>query len=73
MPIDKLLLDGPVKPFQIAIGLRMLRVIKEMCQPLFLAGILKVFSEFTAVVSLNSPGDKGSHFKELVEEITAIG
>ncbi len=73
MPVSKLLLDGPVKSFQIAVSFRVLGIVKEMHQTFLLAALLEMLGEFTAVVGLDSPGDKRSDVEELTEEITTGG
>ena len=71
--VDALLLDGTVESLQEAVRLGMPGVVKEVGQAVLLAEVIKVFGEFTAIVCLDSPGDKRSDLKELPDEITAIG
>ncbi len=52
MPVNELFLNGSVESLKVAVGLRMLRIIKEVYEAVFLARLIKVFFEFTAVIGL---------------------
>ncbi len=73
MPVNKLLLNSSVKPFQVAVRLWMLGVIEEVYETSFLASLSKVFFEFTTIVSLDPGSDKWGNISELLKEILAIG
>jgi hypothetical protein len=69
---NALLLDGSIEALKVAVRFGMPGVIKEVGQILLKAEIIEVFGKLATIVRLDSPGDKGSHIKELPEEITAV-
>jgi len=73
VPVGELLLQGAVEALQMGIGLGMLGIIEEMYQMVGLATLSEVLLELTAIVSLDVGDLEGSHLKELVKEIPAIG
>ena len=73
MPVNELFLNGSVESLKVAVGLRMLRIIKEVYQAVFLARLSKVFFEFTAIIGLDPGSDERGNFNELPKEIAAIG
>ena len=73
VPVGELLLKCPVEALQMAIGLGMLGIVEEMYQMVSLTTLSEVLMELTAIVSLDVGDLKGSHLKELVQEIPAIG
>jgi len=54
MPVNKLLLNCSVKPFQTAISLRMLGVVVEVGQSAVLATLFEILLKFAAIVRLDS-------------------
>ena len=73
MPVNELFLNGSVESLKVAVGLRMLRIIKEVYEAVFLARLSKVFFEFTAIIGLDPGGDERCDIREVLEEISAIG
>ncbi len=72
MPVHKLLLEGPIESFQMAIGLWMFGIIEEVHQTSFQTGCIEVLSELTTVVRLDSGSAKRSNLEELRQKVTAI-
>ena len=72
MPVDELLLNGPVKSFQVAVRLRMSGVVKEMHQIVILAGLIEVLKEFAAVIGLDMADGKWGHAGEFLKKVPAI-
>ena len=54
MPVNELVLDRLIESFQVAIGLRVFRVIEEVNEASFLAITIEMFFKFTAVIGLDS-------------------
>lgn len=50
----------------------MLGVVKEMGKPVILTILVVVFCEFATIICLDSPDDKRSHLKKLIEEIITV-
>jgi hypothetical protein len=73
MPVGELLLKGPVEALQMAIRLGMLGIVEEVYQMVRSATLSEVILELTTVISLDVGNLEGSHLKELVKEISAIG
>lgn len=73
MKVDALILDGAIKSFQKAIGLRMSWVVEKVGQVVSRAEVIEVLGEFSAVIGLDAPGGEGSHLKELSNKIGGIG
>ena len=72
MPVSELLLDGPVKSFQVAIGLGMSWVVKEVHQVVFLARLVKMLEEFAAIISLDIADSEWRHAGKYLEEIPPV-
>ena len=72
MPINELVLNGPIESFQVAVGLRMSGVIEEVNQAAFPAIVIEMFFEFAAVIGLDPCSSEWSDSDELVEEIRAV-
>ena len=72
MPVDELFLNGAVESLEVAVGLGMLGIIKEVDEAILLARLSKVFFEFTTVVSLDSGSDEGCNCHKFPEEISAV-
>ncbi len=73
MPVNELFLNGSVESLEAAVGLRMLRIIKEMHEAVFLARLSKVFFEFATIIGLDPGSEEGGNISELPEKIPAIG
>ena len=69
VPVDVLLLNRSVESFQVAIRLRMMRVVEEVSETAPAAMTAEVVGEFTAVIGLHPLDGERSDFKELPEEI----
>jgi len=72
MPVNELSLDRLIESFQVAIGLRVFRVIEEVNEAGFLAINIEMFFEFTAVIGLDPYSGKWNYSNEVVEEIAAV-
>ena len=72
MPVNELVLDRLIESFQVAIGLRVFRVIEEVNEAGFLAIIIEMFFEFTAVIGLDPYSGEWSYSNEVIKGIAAV-
>ena len=73
MPVNGLFLNGSVESLQAAVGLGMLRIIKEMDEAISLARLSQVFFEFATIIGLDPDSEEGGNISELPQKIPAIG
>ncbi len=73
MPVSKLFLYSAVETLQVAIRLGMAGVVEVVSQVLFAAGILKVFEELMAVISLYSANLKRHNASQFLKKIPGAG
>ncbi len=72
MPVKGLFLNGSVESLKVDVRWRMIRIIKEVYEAVFLASLSKVFFEFTAIIGLDAGSYEWCDIREFPEEIPAF-